>query len=176
MFNLQLGFQNKNKNKKTWYDTSTLTFNGLNMFYLWKRRPLPWYLPLRQNLLDSARGTRDQSCYQKRKRGKRMWSRKDNVSVVFLSCWNSLLCWPGWRWTGQPWEVRVNTTWSPAVLHTYNEIVTADHRVAENWQGNDVSSQQPQCGTHRMVDASLFLECWNSLSMREVESVTAELF
>lgn len=72
---------------------------------------------------------------KKGKKGERMSSSLGRVCCLdgcCLCCFslllNSLLCWPGWRWTGQVWEVRVNTTWLPAVLHTYNEIVTADDR------------------------------------------------
>ncbi len=39
----------------------------------------------------------------------------------------SQLCWFWRRWTGQAWDVRINTTWWPLILHTYDRRVTTEN-------------------------------------------------
>lgn len=49
-------------------------------------------------------------------------------SGIICSLWlYSRLCWPSRRRSGQAWEVRINTTRWPPILHTYNRMVTADN-------------------------------------------------
>lgn len=62
-------------------------------------------------------------------------------SVSFLLLY-SQLCWPWRRWTGQAWEVRINTTWWPPIVHTYNRTVTADN-VEEALKADEKLCKQP---------------------------------
>lgn len=58
----------------------------------------------------------------------------------------SRLCWSCRRWTGQVWEVRINTPlWSP-ILHTYNRVATADN-VEEAVKADDSTTKIVQA-TH----------------------------
>lgn len=74
-------------------------------------------------------------------------------SLYYSFLWlYSQLCWSWRRWTGQAWEVRINTTWRLAILHTCNRMVTADN--AEEAARADDCTKNTVQATHVLLSSS----------------------
>lgn len=85
-----------------------------------------------------------------------------------LPWFNSLLCWPWWRWTGQAWEVGIITTWSVSIFHTCNRRVTedtveeeakADGSIRKTQQATHILLSVQRCLSHRM-EGFFFFKTW----------------